>query len=124
MSQSVSNEFLDAFAEAWSRHDADAIVAMMTPDCVMCLSAGPTAEGSRHEGRDAVKAAAEALFERFPDARWTNPRHFVAGDRGVSEWLFVATTREGQRVQTNGCDVFTFRDGLIAVKDSYRKNVS
>jgi hypothetical protein len=22
----------------------------------------------------------------------------------------------------NGCDLFTFRDGKIAVKDSYRKN--
>ena len=26
------------------------------------------------------------------------------------------------RVEVHGCDLFTFRDGLIAVKDSYRKN--
>jgi hypothetical protein len=25
-------------------------------------------------------------------------------------------------VEVNGCDLFTFRDGRIAVKNSYRKN--
>lgn len=123
MAATITREFLDDFAAAWTRHDADAIVAMMTPDCVMCLSAGPTREGSRHEGREAVRAAAQALFAQFPDARWTNPRHFIAGDRGVSEWTFVGTRADGVKVETNGCDVFTFRDGLIAVKDSFRKNV-
>ena len=38
---------LDAFADAWNRHDSDAIVSMMTEDCVMCLSAGPTKEEAR-----------------------------------------------------------------------------
>ena len=49
-------------------------------------------------------------------------RHFVAGDRGVSEWIFTGTTAEGKRVEVNGCDVFTFKNGKIAVKSSYFKN--
>jgi hypothetical protein len=28
---------------------------------------------------------------------------------------------QSEIVEANGCDVFQFRDGLIAVKDSYRK---
>jgi ketosteroid isomerase-like protein len=45
----------------------------------------------------------------------------VAGDRGVSEWLFRGTTAEGRKVEVNGCDLFTFRNGKIAVKSSYLK---
>jgi ketosteroid isomerase-like protein len=40
----------------------------------------------------------------------------------VSEWLFTGTTGDGKKVEVNGCDVFTFRNGKIAVKDSYFKN--
>jgi hypothetical protein len=49
-------------------------------------------------------------------------RHFVNGDRGVSEWTFTGTHVEGTRVEVHGCDLFTFRDGKIALKNSYRKN--
>ena len=63
----------------------------------------------------------EAVFARVPDVQWRNARHFIAGDRGVTEWTMTGTTADGQRIEANGCDVFTFRDGLIALKDSYRK---
>jgi ketosteroid isomerase-like protein len=29
---------------------------------------------------------------------------------------------DGTRVEVHGCDLFTFRDGKIALKNSYRKN--
>jgi len=40
----------------------------------------------------------------------------------VSEWTFTVTHKDGKRVAVNGCDLFTFRDGKIAIKNSYRKN--
>jgi ketosteroid isomerase-like protein len=122
VSDTVSIAFLDAFADAWNRHDSAAIVAMMQPDAVMCFSVGPDRDGARAEGRAAIQAAADAFFARLPDARWNGARHFVAGDRGVSEWTFTATMPDGTRLEANGCDVFHFKDGLIAVKDSYRKS--
>jgi steroid delta-isomerase-like uncharacterized protein len=115
-------DLLDRFADAWNRHDLDALMAMMTDDCVFDASAGPHVEGERAEGAQAVRAAFAAVFDAFPDAHWANARHFVAGSRGVSEWTFNGTRRDGTRVEVNGCDVFTFRDGKIAVKNSYRKN--
>ena len=30
----VSNEFLQAFADAWNRHDVDALMSFMSDDCV------------------------------------------------------------------------------------------
>jgi ketosteroid isomerase-like protein len=46
----------------------------------------------------------------------------VCGDRGVSEWTFTGTYADGRRVEVRGCDLFRFRDGRIALKNSYRKN--
>lgn len=124
MEDSVTPEFLDRFAEAWNRHDADAIVSCMTPDCVMYLSAGDDPEGRRAEGREGVRAAAIEIFETLPDAHWLGAKHFITGDRGVSQWIFTATRPDGTKIRLAGCDVFTFRDQLIAVKDSFRKQVN
>lgn len=115
-------ELLHRFAEAWNRHDLDALMAMMTDDCVFAASAGPDVDGERSEGPDAVRAAFAAVFETFPDAHWANAAHFVAGSRGVSEWTFSGTRKDGARVEVTGCDLLTFRGGRIAVKNSYRKN--
>lgn len=115
-------ELLDRFAAAWNRHDVDALMSMMTDDCVFDASAGPEVVGQRSEGRLAVRAAFAAVFDAFHDAHWAGCRHFIAGDRGVSEWTFTGTRTDGTRVEVAGCDLFTFRDGRIAVKNSYRKN--
>lgn len=53
----VTLEFLDEFADAWNRHDAEAILDKMTTDCVMQLSSGGSwadrvASGARRYERD------------------------------------------------------------------------
>lgn len=35
---------------------------------------------------------------------------------------FIGTTADGREVEVNGCDIFTFQNGKIAVKTSYFKN--
>jgi uncharacterized protein (TIGR02246 family) len=115
-------ELLTRFADAWNRHDLDALMAMMTDDCVFQASAGSALDGQRSEGRQAVRTAYAAVFESFPDAHWADARHFVAGDRGVSEWTFTGTQPDGKRVEVTGCDLLTFGGGKIAIKNSYRKN--
>jgi ketosteroid isomerase-like protein len=37
----VTTEVLQAFADAWNRHDVDALMSFMTEDCVFEASAGP-----------------------------------------------------------------------------------
>jgi len=114
-------KLLEDFAAAWNRHDVDGLMACMAPDCVFEASAGPDVAGTRHVGPDAVRRAYVGIFEAYADGRWNNPRHFVAGDRAVSEWTFTGTTKQGAKVEVNGCDVFTLKDGRIALKNSYRK---
>jgi len=120
----VTTDLLQAFAEAWNRHDVEALMSFMTEDCVFEASAGSEVWGTRYAGRAAVRAGFADVWATFPDARWSDARHFVQGDRGVSEWTFTGTRADGTRVEVNGCDVFTFEGGKIAVKNSYRKNRS
>ena len=48
--------------------------------------------------------------------------HVVAGARGFSEWTFRGTAPSGARTEVRGVDLFTFRDGLISRKDTFRKS--
>ena len=118
----VTVEDLEAFADAWNRHDLDALMSFMTEDCVFEASAGPDVCGTWYQGSKAVRSGFAEVWASFPDAHWGNARHFVNGDRGVSEWTFTGTRPDGTRVEVNGCDLFTFREGKIALKNSYRKN--
>ena len=118
----VSEGFLQSFADAFNAHDIKAIMSHMTDDCVFEASAGPDADGQKFIGQEQVKKAFEDVFATFPDAHWDNPRHFIIGERGFTEWIFIGTKNDGVKVEVKGCDLFTFKDGKIAVKNSYRKN--
>lgn len=122
MTEEQKLHLLHAFADAWNKHDIATLKACMTEDCVFESSAGPDVCGKRYSGQEAVMAAFTDVFTTFPDAQWRNAHHFAAADRGVSEWTFTGTRVDGARVEVNGCDLLTFRDGKIAIKNSYRKN--
>lgn len=118
----VTVEMLQAFADTWNRHDVAALMSFMSEDCIFDASAGPDVWGTRYEGREAVAAGYAEVFAAFPDAHWGGARHFVCGDRGVSEWTFTGTRTDGARVEVHGTDLFTFLGDKIAIKNSYRKN--
>lgn len=122
MSKPVTVETLAAFSAAWNTHDIDALMSFMTDDCIFETVAGPDVCGTRVSGAAAVRTAFESAWKNFPDAQWLDGRHFVAGDRGVSEWRFVGTGLDGKRIEANGVDIFTFRDGKIYIKNAFRKN--
>ena len=118
----ITEEVLEAFADAWNRHDLDALMSFMADDCAFESSAGPDICGTRYAGRESVRAGFAEVFATFRDAHWGNAQHFIQGDRGVSEWTFTGTRADGTRVEVHGCDVFRFRNGKIALKNAYRKN--
>jgi steroid delta-isomerase-like uncharacterized protein len=118
----VTTDVLQSFADAWNRHDIDLLMSFMTEDCVFESSAGADVCGTRYVGRQAVRAGFAQVWGVFADAHWGHVRHFVHADRGVSEWMFTGTRADGKRVEVHGCDLFTFRDGKILLKNSYRKN--
>ena len=91
-------------------------------DCVFESPRGPDAWGRRFIGKQEVRRGLAARFEGIPDVRYDDGVHFVAGDRGVSEWTLRGTTLAGESIEVRGCDLWTFGpDGRIARKDSFWK---
>lgn len=117
----MTEQILQAFADAWNRHDIDALMSFMTEDCVFEANAGPDAVGTRFHGTEAVRRGFQRAWNIYPDARWSDARHFVSGDRGASEWIFSGTDQSGNRIEVAGCDLFRFRGNKIVVKTSFRK---
>ena len=121
MTSLATVQTLESFSAAWNAHDLDALMSFMTEDCIFETVSGGQVYGNRFEGHEAVRKAFEAAWINFPDAQWKNGKHFVAGERGVSEWLFVGTGLDGKRIEANGVDIFTFRGDKIFIKNAFRK---
>ncbi len=106
---------------AFDAHDLDAIMAHFTDDCVFLTPRGSDAYGRRLVGKEAVRGGFADRFAGIPDVRYTDGSHFVAGDRGCSEWLLSGTTTDGEPVEVRGVDIWTFRGDKIHVKDAFWK---
>lgn len=113
---------LEALFAAFNRHDADGVMACFEPGVVFDTAAGPDPMGGRVEGADAVRQVFVGTWTNMPDVAWHVRRHAVFGDRGVSEWLFVATTPEGGRIEAEGVDLFEFSGERIVRKSAFRKD--
>jgi ketosteroid isomerase-like protein len=116
-----SVETLKAIAAAFNRHDLDAIMNFFAEDAVFESPRGPDAWGRRFEGKAAVREGLAARFIGIPDVHYGDDDHFVSGDRGASEWTLTGTTTDGEWIEVRGCDLWTFREGLVTLKDSYWK---
>lgn len=114
---------LEEILDAFNRHDTDAIMQYFADDCTFDMPRGPEPWGRRLIGKDQVREGIASRFAGIPDVHYSEDRHFVAGNRGVSEWRLTGTTTSGQRIDVQGCDLWEFRDGKVIRKDSYWKIV-
>ncbi len=126
MSSNVSNvthETLKSFLEAFNRHDLDAIMEYFADDCAFYMPRGASPRGARYEGKTEVRKGLATRFEGLPDVQYTDDRHWVCGDFGVSEWTVTGTALSGKRIEARGVDLLEFRQGKITRKDSFWKIV-
>jgi len=114
---------LDKMVEGFNARDLDAIMSLFVDDCVFESPRGPDPWGRRFEGQAAVREGLGARFTTIPDVHYGEGSHFIAGDRGVSEWTLTGTTVDGVRLEVRGCDLWTFRDDKVVVKNSFWKIV-
>jgi uncharacterized protein len=107
-------DVIDAYNEAWNRHDLDAIVSFHAPAMVFeNHNAGERAEG------DAVRAHIASIFENWPDLCFTGRSLYVGEEFAVQEWTAHATHESGRELTWEGVDIFPFRNGKIMRKDVY-----
>jgi ketosteroid isomerase-like protein len=103
-----------AFGAAWSAHDLDTALSMITDDCLF-EATGPGPDGTQHKGADEIRRAWQAIFDDT-ESSFAVEDSFAAGDRVVERWVY---SWNGGHIR--GVDVFRVRDGRIAEKLAYVK---
>jgi ketosteroid isomerase-like protein len=107
------------FNDAFNRHDVDAVMELMTDDCIFD-NTRPPPDGERIVGQAVVRAFWAEFFRRSPDARFDTEEIFAAGDRCVVRWTYH-WVKDGKPGHVRGVDIFRVRDGKVAEKLSYVK---
>ncbi len=86
---------INAFNDALNRHDIDAVMALMTDDCVF-ENTWPAPDGERYEGQAAVRAFWERLIAGSPSAHFDLEELFADGDRATQRWRYTWVDDQGQ----------------------------
>ena len=118
----ANREIVEAFAAAWNRHDVDAIMAVMTNDCIFVGPAGGDGFGTRTEGQTQVRELFAQYFEAYPDLHFSDPTILVEGDEAILEATQSRTESDGAKFVCRGCDVLRFRGEKIWIKSYYVKS--
>jgi ketosteroid isomerase-like protein len=114
-SETATMETIARFNAAFNRHDVEAVMALMTDDCVF-EGTDPAPDGTRYAGAAAVRAYWERFFLSTPRAIFTTEDQFATGDRAVVCWRF-----DWGDGHVRGVDIFRIRDGKVAEKKAYVK---
>jgi len=119
----VTAATLEELLDAFNQHDLDRIMEFFSEDATFDMPRGTDPWGTRYVGKDEVRKGLASRFSGIPDVHYGEDRHWVSGDRAVSEWLLSGTSASGEKIRVRGCDLFEIRDGKIIRKDSYWKIV-
>ena len=108
------------FNDALNAHDVEAMMGLMTPDCVFENTAPPP-DGTRYEGSAAVRAFWEEFLRASPQAHFEIEEILALGSRCVMRWTYRWVDASGSAGYIRGVDLFCLEKGLIAEKLSYVK---
>jgi ketosteroid isomerase-like protein len=120
MTEVTTQAILEQFFIVFNQHDVDAIMALMTDDCIF-ENTYPPPDGARYEGQAAVRAYWVKLFQSSPQAHFEIEELVALGDRGFIRWLYRWVNRSGQPGHVRGVDIFRLRQGKVMEKLSYVK---
>jgi ketosteroid isomerase-like protein len=114
-----TEDVLGRFNDAFGRQDADAVMSLMTEDCVF-ENTFPAPDGERYVGVRQVGEFWSGFFASTPSARFEAEETLVLGDRAVVRWVFH-WENDGVAGHVRGIDLFRVRNGKVAEKLSYVK---
>lgn len=120
MNEQAKRDLLAAFAAAWGRADVEALMALMTDDCVYKASVGPE-PGTTYSGADAVRRGFTEILAFEADGEQRSGQVWFSGDYAFAEWAYDEIDGDGKATEIKGIDVFHFVDNKLRLKDAYRK---
>ncbi|MCC6167267.1 MAG: nuclear transport factor 2 family protein [Caldilineaceae bacterium] len=109
---------VDAFNDAFNRHDIAGVMALMAADCVF-ENTYPPPDGTRVVGAMAVRETFAEFFRQSPQARFEWEEIVALDDRCAVRWVYHWGGAHPGHVR--GIDLFRLRNGKIAEKLSYVK---
>jgi ketosteroid isomerase-like protein len=113
-------DVLTRFNNAFNRHDADGMMALMSEDCVF-ENTYPPPDGERFEGWSSVRQFWLDFFQQSKEARLDFEEIIAFGERAFQRWVYTWQDESGAHGHVRGVDIFRFRDGKIVEKLSYVK---
>ena len=119
----VTLEMMRAISAAFNSRDVERIVDCFAEDAIFCLARGPEPVGRTLKGKETIRKTLAARFKVIPDMRWDHKEYIFAGNRAVSVWTVKGKGADGEDLNYQGCDIYTFRGGKICAKDTYWKIV-
>ena len=119
----VTLELMRAISASFNSRDVERILAHFADDATFTLARGPEPVGRTLAGKAAIRQALTERFKQIPDMRWEHKEYVLMGDRAVSVWTVKGKGADGEELNYQGCDLYTFRAGKIAAKDTYWKIV-
>jgi len=119
----VDMALLTEISAAFNSRDPDRIAAHFAEDAVFMMASGPEPVGRAIRGRAAIRKMLADRFKTIPDMHWKREYEYLAGDRAVTVWRVTGKGADGTALNYQGCDLYTFKDGLITAKDTYWKIV-
>jgi ketosteroid isomerase-like protein len=106
------------FEQGYEMVNAEAIVACFAPDVVWTL---PDSRVLR--GREACQAFLKERFASPTGPKFSDSHLNVLGQTVVQNYKVSVPLPGGKALTLDGTDVYQIRDGLIAVKDAYWKQI-
>ncbi|NOT41931.1 MAG: nuclear transport factor 2 family protein [Alphaproteobacteria bacterium] len=103
------------FAQAWAARDVKELLSCLTDDVVYSASVGPE-PGATYRGKRDASDGFELIMAHDGSGTMKVTHTVFVADRAYAEWV-----HHGPLGEVRGIDLLVFRDGLIAVKDAYRK---
>ena len=119
----VTLELMKAISAAFNSRDVDRICSFFAEDGVFCLSRGSEPVGRTLRGKEAIRKALADRFVQIPDMRWENEEYILAGDRATSVWTVRGKGSDGEELNYQGCDIYTFKGDKIVHKNTFWKIV-
>ena len=120
VSGSATTQLVIAFNQALNRRDLDAMMALMTDDCVF-ENTYPPPDGTRYVGQAAVRAFWADFFTGSANSTIEIEEIFAQDERVVMLWTYRWVDLQDKAGHIRGVDIYHLRDGLIAEKLSYVK---
>ena len=111
----VTASIIREFNNAVNSHDIDAVMALMTDDCIF-ENTFPAPDGTRHVGQVQVRLELGNFLKSSPQAVFEEEELIICDDRCVVRWRY--SWGEGH---VRGVDVVRVRDGKVSEKLSYVK---